>query len=73
VHAEAMELEIDPDVKAAAEFMQANFAATKLIPVAEALSALAPILWGRYGREVVTPLSLTASPFAPGAPEAASQ
>jgi hypothetical protein len=27
-----MQIEIDPDVHAAAEFMQANFAATKLIP-----------------------------------------
>ena len=73
MHGETMLLEIDPDVKAAAEFMQAKFAATKLIPVAEALSALAPILWGRHGREVVTPLELVPNPSAVPSPEAANQ
>lgn len=60
-----MSLEIDPDVRAIAEFMQANFAATKLVTIAEALSALAPILWGCYGREAVTSLKLIPAPIFP--------
>jgi hypothetical protein len=46
-----MNLILDPDTQRLAEFMQGTFPATKLIPLAEALAALAPILWKRYGRE----------------------
>jgi hypothetical protein len=53
-----MELEIDPDVKAVIELMQSSMAAAKLVPVAEAVAALAPILWGRYETEDVTVLRL---------------
>jgi hypothetical protein len=58
-----MTLEVDPDVLATAEFLQRNFAATKLAPIAEALAVLAPILWGRYAREAISPLSLSADPI----------
>ena len=70
-----MQIEFDPDVKAAAEFMQANFAAPKLVPISEALCALAPILWGRYGREGIQPLALVcdASSAVEQAPKDASQ
>lgn len=69
-----MQIETDPDVKAAAEFLQENFAATKLVPIVEALAALAPLLWGRYDREVVTTLELRApSFFAARTPTNASQ
>lgn len=53
-----MELEIDEDVKAVAEFMQTNIAASRLTGVASSLSALAPVLWGRYAPEPVHSLSL---------------
>jgi hypothetical protein len=41
-----MNLEIDPDVKAVAEFMQSNVAADRLERVADAIGKLAPLLWG---------------------------
>ena len=53
-----MELVIDPDVKAVAEFMQANLRADKLRSVAEAVSALAPILWARYESKPIEALFL---------------
>jgi hypothetical protein len=53
-----MDLEIDPDVKAVAEFMQSNMAAAKLVGVATAIGRLAPILWGRFGTEESQALSL---------------
>lgn len=68
-----MTLKIDDDVERAAAFMQANFAATKLVPIVEALSALAPILWGRYGREGIEDLSLCSSSPAESQPEAATR
>ena len=58
-----MELEIDPDVKAVAEFMQSNMPAAKLVSVASAIAALAPILWGKYEAESVFALRLIASPL----------
>ena len=67
-------LHIDPDVAAAAEFLQANFAAKKLVPIVEALSGLAPILWDRYGREAIVPTVLRpATSPVEQAREAASQ
>lgn len=53
-----MNLEIDADVKAVAEFMQANIAASRLVGVATAIGRLAPILWGRYSADDVQALSL---------------
>jgi len=43
-----MEVVIDPDVKAVAEFMQSRIETRKLVGVAESLRAVAPILWGHY-------------------------
>ena len=55
-----MELKMDADVKAAAEFLQANFAASKLVAISESLRAVAPLLWGHCdGREAIKPLELT--------------
>jgi hypothetical protein len=69
-----MTLEIDPDVHAAAAYLQRNFPAAKLVPIAEAISSLAPILWGRYGREIVEPAVITLATLpVEQAPEAASQ
>lgn len=53
-----MSLEIHPDVQTVAEFMQGNLPACRLVSISEALAALAPILWGRHGRESVNVLAL---------------
>lgn len=53
-----MNLEIDQDVKAVAEFMQSNVAAARLVGVATAIGRLAPILWGRYSADDVHALAL---------------
>jgi hypothetical protein len=53
-----MNLAIDPDVQAVLEFMQREIPAVRLISVAEAVSAMGPILWGHYDRDTVRPLSL---------------
>ena len=54
-----MKLIIDRDVKSVAEFMQGNLDVRRLVAVASAIAALAPILWGRYDREEINPLCLT--------------
>lgn len=56
-----MDLEMDADVKAVAEFMQHNMAASRLVGVATAIGRLAPILWGRYLADDVQPLNLRGS------------
>lgn len=53
-----MDLIIDNDVKAVAEFMQSNMTAARLVPVAQAVARLAPILWGRYRPEEIDALML---------------
>jgi hypothetical protein len=54
-----MDFLIDDDLRVVAEFMQRNVAAAKLVPVAEAVHALAPLLWGHYSRDDVMPLTLS--------------
>jgi hypothetical protein len=51
-------LTIDPEVHAVVEFMQRNLQCSHMVAVAEAVAKLAPILWGRYAAEQVTPLQL---------------
>jgi len=58
-----MEIIIDPDVKAVAEFMQAKIEARRLCGVAESLRAIAPLLWGRYGQDQIVGLALEAEPI----------
>lgn len=58
-----MDILLDDDLRAVAEFMQRHVAAAKLVPIAEAMNALAPILWGRYGRDALTPLVLRERPI----------
>lgn len=58
-----MDLNIDPDVKSVAEFMQSNFAAARLIGIADGVARLAPILWGQYRAEEVSALWLQSSPI----------
>jgi hypothetical protein len=58
-----MELVIDPDVKAVAEFMQGSVPAVKLRSVASAVAALAPIIWSRHESDPIEPLFLTNEPW----------
>jgi hypothetical protein len=67
-----MNLEIDPDVKMAAEFMQERIAASRLKGTAEGLAALAPLLWGRYQPEDVETLQLMNLPILPESKQATS-
>ena len=55
-------LEIDDDLKLVIEFMQSNLPASKLVGLAKAAAALAPILWGRDEREDVRALVLCEPP-----------
>jgi hypothetical protein len=57
-----MELLIDPDVKAVAEFMQFRLPAVRLVSVARAVSAVAPLLWGHYESEELQALQLVSAP-----------
>jgi hypothetical protein len=56
-----MDLIIDGDVQAVAEFMQVNIPATRLVAVATHVAAIAPILWGIHPAESVIPLRLAPS------------
>ena len=58
-----MDLIIDEDVKAVAEFMQRNLPTAKLVPVAEALVMLAPAFWGAFETESVAALRLREPPI----------
>lgn len=58
-----MEIILDSDVQAVAEFMQGRLPTARLVAVAEALSSLAPILWGKYQPEAVEVLRLRNSPL----------
>jgi hypothetical protein len=65
-------VEIDPDLHAVAEWMQAHVPACKLVGIANALAASAPALWGQYQPETVQGLRLVVSgsiaePRRPGA------
>ena len=64
-------VEMDESLAAVASFMQATLPAAKLVSVAEALRALAPLLWGSYDREEIRPLALSQAP-SPCKPAAAS-
>lgn len=50
-----MNLQIDPDVKAVLEFMQARIEASKLIPVARAVESISAVLWRDH---MQTPIAL---------------
>jgi hypothetical protein len=68
-----MELVIDPDVKAVAEFMQSKIEARKLIGVAESLRAVAPIIWAHYDQIPVRGIELLAEPLSLKAREHCSE
>lgn len=53
-----MSITIDNDVERAAELLQAAFPANRLSSIARELAVIAPLLWGRHGREQVAPAVL---------------
>jgi len=53
-----MELVLDDDVKAVAEFMQGSISAHRLVAVATGVAQLASLLWGQYQSENVEVLRL---------------
>ena len=53
-----MDLIVDEDVKAVLEFMQHRMPASKLMPAAEAIGKMGPVLWGHHGKEDFIPLFL---------------
>lgn len=67
-----MDLRVDPDVQEVAEFMQRRIAASRLVGVADALAAIAPVLWGRYQPEMVDALRLDGGITAPAQTPTAS-
>lgn len=58
-----MRLEMDEDLKLVAEFMQMNLPAARLVAVASALKAIAPVLWDHYEAETTTAMSPIYDPF----------
>jgi hypothetical protein len=60
------EIEIDSDVKLVAEFMQSSIPAARLRSVADAIAALAPLLWGHYPAEEVRAIALVSPPLISG-------
>jgi hypothetical protein len=54
----SMQLLMDEDVKAVAEFMQERIAAGRLVAVAGGLSKIAPLIWGQYPTEEISALCL---------------
>lgn len=67
-----MELKLDSDVQAVAEYMQRIIPAGKLISVAEQLPKLAELLWSRYEQEPCIALTLQEFPITNGLPQDAN-
>ncbi len=47
-----MQILIDPDVQAMAEYMQERLPANRLTSIAKAVAAVAPLLWGDCPEEI---------------------
>jgi hypothetical protein len=58
-----MQIELDQNVQIVAEFMQSNFPADDLTAIASGVSAVAPILWGKYGNKTKEVLRLRSAPI----------
>jgi len=70
----AMKIEVDPDLQGAAEWMQRNIPAAKLVAVASGLASFAPLLWGQYQPEAIQAIRLVAEPIAgPRTPAASNE
>jgi hypothetical protein len=61
-----MELQIDGDLQAVAEFMQRNIPASKLMSVAEELPKMGRLLWSHFPREPSFGLRLSEPPLTNG-------
>ncbi len=68
-----MELQIDGDLKAVAEFMQNTIPASKLLSVAEDLPKMGRLLWARYPQEPSLGLMLSEPMITSDSPRAASE
>ena len=58
-----MKLDADQYLQEVAEFMQQRIPASALVSVAAGLKAIAPLLWGHYSQEPITPLRLRNEPI----------
>lgn len=56
-------LVMDSDVQIVLEFMQSNIPAVRFVAVANAIKAIAPLLWGEYQPEKVQILWLEPPPI----------
>jgi hypothetical protein len=63
-----MNLVINEDVKAVVEFMQASIPANRLLAVASAVNALAPLLWRQEAAEEVRAIALMSDPISDHGP-----
>lgn len=59
-----LKVEVDSDLQAAAEWMQQNVPASKLVSVAAGLASCAPLLWGQHQPEPIQALRLVGEPIA---------
>jgi hypothetical protein len=53
-----MNLKLDDDVRAVADFMVANIPAGRLVSVANCVSTIAPAIWGHHKSEPVVTIRL---------------
>lgn len=67
-----MELALDPDVQAVAEFMQKSLTAAKLISVADVMPNVARLLWSQYPQEPCVGLKLSEAGVSCDSPRDAS-
>jgi hypothetical protein len=67
-----MELRIDGDLQAVAEFMQRNIPASKLMSVADELPKMGRLLWAHYPQEPSVGLRLSERPLTNGLQQDAS-
>lgn len=48
-------IKIDENTLKVLRFMQDNFTASKLVAISELVAKMAPILWGHFDREEISP------------------
>lgn len=51
-----MEIQMHSRLMMVANFMQKNIETSELVPIAEALALIAPVLWGHYDSGSIIPL-----------------
>jgi hypothetical protein len=65
-----MTIEMDRDLLSVLAFMQGRVPAPKLLGTAEAVSKLAPLVWGQHEQEAIRAIELVADPIC-GSPRVA--